>query len=392
MFTHANIVWAQDQLDFESYPVSDEAQLWWARAIADINQDGVMDIALQNNNGHGGWLGWLEGKNDGKEWVKHIIAEKSPNGETFASGDLDAGDIDQDGDIDIIAVQHPGEWDHGGAPSEIYWYKNPEWTAHAIGEAPDFIKDLNLADFNGDGKLDLVTITFEENTMSIFRQDAPESWTRVQNFKITNLHEGMDVGDLDGDGDIDIAANGYFIENPGGDLSGEWNIHSIADKWHNQDGDWSRNASKVFCRDVNQDGKAEVFISHSERAGYPVAMYQMTNGNKSKWKEHIISENFPACHTLQVFDFDGDGDYDVLAGLNKNRAKALDQKTFPVNIFLKQDDDSWKVRTLSKDGIYNGQAADFDQDGDMDILRLSTHDATYIEVLMNQVNNSAEVK
>ncbi len=376
---------AQDKVAFKKQTISTQADLWWARAIADINGDGFMDIALQNKNGHGGWLGWLEGQKEEGEWKTHIIAETAPNGEPFASGDLDAGDIDNDGDVDVLGFAHPGEWDDGGAVTTLYWYENPEWKAHKIGEAPAFVKDVNLTDLNHDGKLDVVTATFVQNNLKVFRQDAPDQWTEVQSITVKNLHEGMDAGDLDGDGDTDIAANGYWLENPGGDLTTKWVAHSIDSQWHNQEGDWSRNASKHFCKDIDEDGKAEVFISHSERKGYPLAWYELEDLQSGKWNQHIVKEDFTACHTLQVFDADNDGDYDILAGMNKSRAQGLGEEQTPAILFINQGDNTnWTEQLLTNDGIYNGQAADFDGDSDMDILRYQTHDATELEVWFNQ--------
>ncbi len=370
-------------LQFTAIPVSDEVELWWARVPADITGNGYTDLVLQTNNGHGGWLGYYEAV-DGHTWVKHIIAETTPGGGTFGSGDLDAGDIDLDGDIDVLGLEHTGEWDSAAAPTRIYWYSNPEWEPNLIGTVPNFIKDINLADLNGDEMPDLAAITYEEHSMIVYRQDSPGEWTPVLDTTITNLHEGMDVGDIDGDGDIDIAANGYWVENPGGDMSGDWNIMSINDKWHNQEGDWSKNASKVFCRDINDDGKAEVFISHSERSGYPLAWYQSDDPASGKWTEHIIKEDFPAAHTIQVFDFDLDGDFDVLSGMNRSRAMGLGiQDSFPVIIFLNDGEMGWTEFLVSDEGIYNGQCADMEGDGDIDIFRLPTHDATRFEVLGN---------
>ncbi len=375
--------------EFRIQMISDQAEMWWARALADINGDGLLDIALQDNNARGGWLGWLETQGDLQNWKQHIIAQTAPNGETFACGDLGTGDIDNDGDVDIFAFAHPGEWDQGDAATTVYWYANPTWTAHKIGTCPAFVKDVNPADFNGDGKLDLVTITFQQNRMTIFRQDAPDAWTAVQRLTVKNLHEGMDVGDIDGDGDIDIAANGYWLENPGGDLTDAWLIREINPRWHRQDGDWSRNASKHFCRDIDGDGKAEVFISHSERKGYPVAMYQSSNPKGGSWQESIICSELTAAHTLQVYDFDNDGDQDVLTGVNMNRAKGLKEEAFPVHLFLNQGDAlRWQEVTLTRGGIYNGQAADMEGDGDVDFLRLPAHDGTVLSVWLNQTNDA----
>jgi hypothetical protein len=366
--------------------------MWWARALVDINGDAFLDIALQNNNARGGWLGWLETQPGLKNWKQHIIAKAAPDGRTFASGDLAAGDIDNDGDVDIFAFAHPGEWEDAGATTTVYWYRNPSWKAQRIGTSPGFVKDVDAADFNGDGKLDLATITFERNTMTIFRQDAPTAWTRVQSFKVENLHEGMDAGDIDGDGDIDIAANGYWVENPGGDLAKSWDIHTIDERWNSQQGDWSRNATKVFCRDIDGDGKDEVFISHSERKGYPVAMYQSKNPKAAPWRQTVICKAVTAAHTLQVFDFDGDGDQDVLTGVNANRAKGLKETTFPALVFLNQGNATrWRGVALIDEGIYNGQAADIEGDGDIDIWRLPTHDGTTFELWLNQTSDREHI-
>jgi len=379
-------VFGQSDLSFRAVPIEENANLWWARALGDINGDGLLDLVLQNDNGHGGWLGWYEAGSGGKTWKRHIIAKEAPGGGTFACGDMDVGDIDNDGDLDVLGFKHPGEWDRGGDPTEIFWYENPGWKHHRIGEAADFIKDVSLADLNQDKKLDLVAITYAENKIAIFRQDSPESWVKAKEFKIENLHEGMDVGDIDGDGDIDVATDGYWVENPGGDLTGNWKVHDIAAKWHNQGGDWSKNATKVFCRDITADGRVEVFISHSERKGYPIAWYHSREPRKGPWTEHIITNEMPAAHTLQVFDMDLDGDYDVMAGVNRSRAKALGMKKWPIVIYLNQGDNRvWKPLQITEAGIYNGQVGDLEGDGDYDIFRLPTHDAKTFEVLVNQI-------
>ena len=381
-------------LRFEAVPIEDEAELWWARVPGDVNGDGLMDFIVQNNNGFGGWLGWYEAQDEGKTWRRHIIAEKAPNDSLFAAGDLDAGDIDGDGDVDALGIQHAGEWEDAGAPALLYWYENAlaegdsAWTPHAIGEVPDAVKDVNLVDLNADGLLDLAVMTFEESIMSIFRQDAPDDWTLVQELTIENLHEGMDACDLDGDGDVDLAANGYWLDNPGGDLTGTWDVRSIDERWHTQTGDWSRNATKVFCRDVTGDGRPEVFMTHSERSGYPVAWYEAPEEKGGAWTMHTVADSLPAAHTLQVYDMDGDGDQDVVAGVNKNRAVNLGiEEDYPVVVYLNGGDgETWTPHVITDEGIYNGQVVDLEGDGDYDLFRLVTHDEKHFEVLVNQTS------
>ena len=113
-------------------------------------------------------------------------------------------------------------------------------------------------------------------------------------------------------------------------------------------------------------------------------MYQ--KGEGGQWKEQVIVDSIPACHTLQVFDFDLDGDFDVLAGPNKSRANGLGFENYEVSVFLSDNNyTSWKPLVVEKMGIYNGQAADLEKDGDFDIFRYETHDATQLNLLKNSI-------
>lgn len=372
-------------LGFEASQIGDSLEFIWAHRPADITGDGIADLVYINNNGYGGGLYYLKGQLTEGFWEKVLIAAQAPGGGTFAQGDLECADIDFDGDLDIIAAEHTGEWEDSKANSIIYWYENPSWTAHKIGEAPNFIKDVNLADFNQDKKMDLAVMTFETNTLTIFQQNEKAAWEVVQHFEnYKNLHEGMGTGDVDGDGWADIVANAHIFYNPKGDLTSDWGEENLDAKWNTQTGDWSRNGTKSFLQDLDGDGKAEIFMSHSERSGYPLSYYQRQADNS--WVEHTIMDSIPACHTLQVFDFDLDGDFDVLAGINKSRGEALGATSFDVFVFKSSGQHlNWEAFLVTNEGIYNGQAVDLEQDGDYDIFRYQTHDATTYNVLKNQI-------
>ncbi len=373
----------KSELSFTSRQIVNDARFLWAMSVNDVTGDGIKDLVFSDNNSAGGILGYYKGQTKNGLWEKVVIAEEAPGGGTFASGDLETADMDGDGDMDIIAVKHTGEWDDASEPSEIFWYENPEWEAHPIGKAPNFIKDLNVADFNNDKRPDVVAICYVTHNLSIFQHNIDNSFTLLKSISIPNLHEGMDVGDVDGDGYTDIAVDGLCLKNPNGNIRGDWSMETVDRKWNNQSGDWSANATKNFCADINGDGTSEIFISHSERNGYPVSWYLRS---KTDWIEHVITDSLSSCHTLQAFDFDNDGDLDVLAGINRGRAKNIGKSEFPVYIFLNDGTDNrWTPMEIETNGIYNGRVADYDGDGDFDIFRLPDHEATDVFLLKNNV-------
>ncbi len=372
-----------DILKFDTLLISDEANQWFARALADFNGDGLLDVAFINQAGFGGALGVMIGSKKA-HWEIDWIAEAAPNGGTFSCGDIEVGDIDGDGKVDILAPQNNGEWTDKPKEQTFYWYSYPEKEAHFIGKTSQYVKDVSIVDLNEDGKPDLAGMSFDGSYVFIFEQVNPDEWKLISEYHGVNIHEGMDVGDIDGDGYKDIAAAGYWLRNPGGDIAGDWQFLTIDSLWHNQSGDWSRNATKNFCADVDKDGKMEVFISHSERGGYPVAYYDLLDAEANVWEKHVIIDSLPAAHTLQVFDMDGDGDLDVVTGVNKNRAINIGVETWPVLIVLNEGNGVWRQLVIDQKGIYNGHVGDFEGDGDLDIFRLISHDDNTYQLLENQ--------
>ena len=375
---------ASGELSFDSLIISIEANQWFARALSDLNGDGLLDVAFINEAGFGGSIGVMIGSSDAN-WTIDWIADKAPNGGVFSCGDIEVGDIDGDGKTDILAPQNNGEWTDKPKTHTFYWYSYPEKEAHYIGVSKDYIKDVSLADLNNDGRLDLIGISFDGSYLIIYEQIDPDTWQVVQLLEATNIHEGMDVGDINGDGYIDIAANGYWAENPKGLMDGDWVLKEIDSIWHNQTGDWSRNATKHFCADIDKDGRSEVFITHSERAGYPVAYYNLIDDAKNQWEKHVIMDELPAAHTLQVADMDNDGDLDVITGVNRNRAVNIEIQDWPVIIMLNEGSGKWTKKIVDNESIYNGHVGDFEGDGDLDIFRLTSHDANKYELLINQM-------
>jgi hypothetical protein len=159
--------------------------------------------------------------------------------------------------------------------------------------------------------------------------------------------------------------------------------------WFSQEEEhWSRNATKVACADYNNDGRDDVFITHSEKAGYPMARYQLKGDS---WQKEVLVDSLTAAHSLQVHDLDLDGGYEVLTGVNRNRAIDIVKELggdespteFPVFIFKRYEEDY--LITINQDGVYNLLAGDFEGDGDIDLIRLTSHDEKDMWLMRNDL-------
>jgi len=163
----------------------------WLKAVGDINGDGLSDL-IAGGNASGG-LVWYENPS----WTKHVIDSAGGFGT-----DGEVLDVDRDGDQDVVVLT-------GG---DIRWYENPGWTVHVIDNRA--LHDLEVSDFDGDGDMDLVARDQGEfghvgNELHFYRQNTPSSWTH-RAVSCPN-GEGLDVADVDRDGDEDVVINGRWF-------------------------------------------------------------------------------------------------------------------------------------------------------------------------------------
>ena len=354
--------------------------------VADIDNDGHGDIVLHVHVDR--WnipvsreamLAWYKWPNYEKSIVFSTGMSGTGNDSQGITGERFAlVDIDGDGDLDIVSGN---QIKFKPRDVKICWYENPlpggdpqgTWVEHFIGEFNFNVKDIQVADIDNDSKMDVVVRTNPATT--IFFQETG-SWTAKTLSHYMN--EGLALADLDLDGDVDIILNGFWFETPVSPRTGEYIEHNIDDKWYTQDtGNWWDNSCSVGVADINKDGIQDVFLSHSESAGYPLSWYSVDEISKTKtgpWVEHQIVAEFPWCETLDVGDIDNDGDVDVLAA--KFERHDSPDPPYPVSLFFNTsgDGESWERLDLpqanpaNQTGTYAAFLGDIGGDGDLDVV------------------------
>ena len=174
------------------------------KLVGDVDGDRVADLVLGGLPGDD--LAWFRGPS----WERSLIARAV----TEFSTDGALADLDGDGDADIVAPDGP-------LGDNLVWFENPrpsgdpatEWPRHAIGAAGDWVKDVEVADFDADGRLDVAMRTAWRATI-FFRAGADGgSPADLEGFALGE--EGMASGDLDGDGAVDLVLHGEWARNPG---------------------------------------------------------------------------------------------------------------------------------------------------------------------------------
>jgi hypothetical protein len=165
-------------------------------------------------------------------------------------------------------------------------------------------------------------------------------------------------GDIDSDGDQDIVGV-MFDDN---DVSWWENVNGDGTVWtdHLVDGNYV-GARSVHVGDVDGDGDLDVLAAALNEPA--LSWWENVNGDGTVWAEHQVGSSFGGGSTVSAADLDSDGDLDVIG-----TSETLDSVAWWEN--LSGDGTSWQTNTIVTGFNYagGGQAADLDGDGDLDIL------------------------
>ena len=325
---------------------------WGQTAVADVDRDGKLDYITGYSRGD---VLWYRQEAPGR-WVRHKLGERSASdvgGATF--------DVDGDGWLDFVT---------GGA-----WYRNTGKPCQEPFERIVFdaklasVHDVVLADIDGDGRLDVLTMS-DKNNLRWYRilQNPRQPWRRHDIGP--SVHAGIGVGDIDGDGDLDVVRSNVWFENADGKGT-KWLAHECI-PFGNPHPPYPL-ATHCVVLDLDRDGDNDLVMTENEIKGGRVGWIENLDGKGVAWKLHEMPKGDAATrgayHSLIVADFDNDGDADIFSC-----EMEYIPGDRPPRWFLWENADGKGqqfVEHVILDANLGGHlavAADTDGDGDLDII------------------------
>jgi hypothetical protein len=94
----------------------------------------------------------------------------------------------------------------------------------------------------------------------------------------------------------------------------------------------------------------------------------------------LVFPRLDRAHTLRAADFDGDGDQDLLvAQMHTSRERRV-----MVLYNANGAGTSWTRQVIATTGLHNGVVADIDRDGDPDVFGANYRDTKPVRLWLNQ--------
>jgi len=277
----------------------------------DIDQDGQMDVAYGDV--------WYQAP-DWKMRPFRKVGEYKFDGGYSQSFCNEVIDVNGDGWLDIVVVGFPGE--------PCHWYENPRenydehWKEHMIwhsacNESPQF------GDLYGNGKPVLLLGSQPEKQLGFLPLPKPEQATGKWDFHAVSepgdpgqngthrFYHGLGVGDLNNDGRNDILIPHGWWEAPEDRSMLPWKFHPLTLTKEGENNTLA--AANMFADDLDLDGDKDIIMSSAHQHG--VWWFENVGGNENpSFKYHLIDESYSQTHAMEMADVNRDGELDIITG------------------------------------------------------------------------------
>lgn len=286
-----------------------------------------------------------------------------------AAAAVDWGDFDNDGWLDLAIMGYDGT----NTFTDVYRNgADGTFTPMGFGFDPLESGRIRWGDFDADGYLDLAMLGYGDGSMNA------SIWHSVNGTDFTNINAsiegvyngGLGWGDYDNDGDLDLAVSGaqsstsrftrIYQNNQGVFTNSEIVLPGL-------------NASRLAWADYNNDGDLDLLICGDNGDSKVATLYTNDAGL------FYSAQSLPGVSYGAVSwgDYDADGDLDLALGGYASGGPSL-------TVYSNNGVRLIAMTNKVMQGIWLGEAqwADYDNDGDLDLLTIGS---TSNNVLISRV-------
>ncbi len=280
----------------------------------------------------------------------HLLYGTGPD-KGFNPAHTEVVDLDKDGIPDILVANLGSFLPTDRRCGSVIWLRglgDGRYEPITLLDKKGRIADVQTADFNGDGKLDLIVACFGWKTVGeiYYLENRTTDWKKPQ-FAINQLDDRhgtihVPIADLNGDGKPDfialISQEHETIVAFLNDGHGRFNKKTLYKAPHPGYG-----SSGIQLVDLNGDGKLDILYTNGDVLDEP---YLLKPFHSVQWLENKGDLNFThhpltpmyGVHRAVAADLDGDGDLDVVATsyLPAAQFKQREEKKLDAVVVLEQ--------------------------------------------------------
>jgi VCBS repeat protein/uncharacterized protein DUF1573 len=294
--------------------------------------------------------------------VGNVASSSNPN-EVNAVG-LAAGDLDGDGDIDLVTASNFDD--------TIAWYRNngtaTSFTKFAVTTQANGARAVVVVDLNRDGRLDLASLSLFDDSVRVHQNTGSTTPSQLFSsvlavaFPSGSLPADLYASDVDRDGWEDLVSitsgtnRVAWHRNDGTPFSGAWGLGTtIFDGADSV----SPTGSGVFAGDIDGEGDLDLVATSF---GEDRVDWFRNSSEGSSWSGRLaVGGAIDGANPPFVADIDGDGDMDVLTpAFNGGR------------VYFHRNDGGAGTFSLSDSVVFdtgtNVSVADINGDGALDIV------------------------